>query len=96
MNGEAWVAGTDYQGLRLIVRRTKRHEPRPALYPDYRYHVLMSDHEGDALFHDVANRHHAVVELNIRDLKENTGLEHVGESRRRAKTSVASIDQEQR
>ena len=75
-NGEAWVAETDYQGQRLIVRRTKLNEPRPALFPDYRYHAFVTDREGDAIFLDVDHRRHAVVELAIRDLKEGSGLDH--------------------
>ena len=75
-NGEAWVAETDYRGQRLIVRRTKLHEPRPALFPDYRYHAFLTDREGDATFLDADHRRHAVVELAIRDLKEGSGLEH--------------------
>ena len=76
MNGEAWVAETVYQGHRLIVRRTKLHEPRPALFPDYRYHAFITDRDGDAVFLDADHRRHAVVELAIRDLKEGSGLEH--------------------
>ena len=76
MNGEAWVAETNYQGQRLIVRRTKLHDPRPALFPEYRYHAFVTDRVGDALFLDADHRRHAVVELAIRDLKEGSGLEH--------------------
>ncbi len=76
MNGEAWVGETDYQGQRLIVRRTKLHEPRPALFPDYRYHAFVTDRDGDAVTLDVDHRRHAVVELAIRDLKGGSGLEH--------------------
>ena len=76
MNGEAWVAETDFQGHRLIVRRTKLNEPRPALFPDYRYHAFVSDREGDCVALDADHRRHAVVELAIRDLKEGSGLEH--------------------
>ena len=75
-NGEAWVAETDYQGQRLIVRRTKLNEPRPALFPDYRYHAFVTDRVGDAVLLDVDHRRHAVVELAIRDLMEGSGLEH--------------------
>lgn len=75
-NGEAWVAETDYQGQRLIVRRTTLHEPRPALFPDFRYHAFITDRVGDAIFLDADHRRHAVVELAIRDLKEGSGLEH--------------------
>ena len=76
MNGEAWVAETDYQGQRLVVRRTKLSDPRPALFPDYRYHAFITDRVGDAVYLDVDHRRHAVVELAIRDLKEGSGLEH--------------------
>ena len=75
MNGEAWVAETDFQGHRLIIRRTKLHEPRPALFPDYRYHAFVTDREGDCVALDADHRRHAVVELAIRDLKEGSGLE---------------------
>lgn len=76
MNGEAWVAETNYQGQRLIVRRTKLNEPLPALFPDYRYHAFVTDRVGDCVALDVDHRRHAVVELAIRDLKEGSGLEH--------------------
>ncbi len=76
MNGEAWVAETQHQGQRLIVRRTRLHEPRPTLFPDFRYHAFLTDREGDATFLDADHRRHAVVELAIRDLKEGSGLEH--------------------
>ena len=76
MNGEAWVGETVYQGQRLIVRRTKLHDPRPVLFPDYRYHAFITDREGDVVSLDADHRRHAVVELAIRDLKEGSGLEH--------------------
>ena len=75
-NGEAWVAETEYRGHRLIVRRTKLHDPRPALFPDYRYHAFLTDRVGDAVFLDADHRRHAVIELAIRDLKEGSGLAH--------------------
>jgi hypothetical protein len=59
-----------------MVRRTKLHEPRPALFPDYRYHAFITDRDGDAVALDADHRRHAVVELAIRDLKEGSGLEH--------------------
>ena len=63
-------------GHRLIVRRTKLSDPRPALFPTYRYHAFITDREGDAVTLDADHRRHAVVELAIRDLKEGSGLEH--------------------
>ncbi len=76
LNGEAWVAETLYLDHRLIVRRTKLSDPRPALFPTYRYHAFITDREGDCVILDADHRRHAVVELAIRDLKEGSGLEH--------------------
>jgi hypothetical protein len=76
VHGEAWVADTAYQGHRLIVRRTKLLDPRPTLFPTYRYHAFITDRDGDAIALDADHRRHAVVELAIRDLKEGSGLEH--------------------
>jgi hypothetical protein len=76
-NGEAWVGEVAYgDGHRLVVRRTKLSDPRPALFPTYRYHAFITDREGDAVALDADHRRHAVVELAIRDLKEGSGLEH--------------------
>ena len=75
-NGEAWVGETSYLDHRLVVRRTKLSDPRPSLFPTYRYHAFITDREGDAVTLDADHRRHAVVELAIRDLKEGSGLEH--------------------
>ena len=76
-NGEAWVGESPYgDGHRLIVRRSKLSNPRPALFPTYRYHAFITDREEEAIFLDADHRRHAVVELAIRDLKEGSGLEH--------------------
>jgi hypothetical protein len=58
------------------VRRTKLHDPQPALFPTFRYHAFSTDRDGDAVTLDADHRRHAVVELAIRDLKEGSGLEH--------------------
>ncbi|MGA7834341.1 MAG: IS1380 family transposase [Acidimicrobiales bacterium] len=76
-NGEAWVGETTYGDQhRLVVRRTKLSDPRPALFRTYRYHAFITDRDGDAVTLDADHRRHAVVELAIRDLKEGSGLEH--------------------
>jgi hypothetical protein len=76
-NDEAWVGETTYGDQhRLVVRRTKLSDPRPALFPTYRYHAFITDRDGEAIFLDADHRRHAVVELAIRDLKEGSGLEH--------------------
>ena len=70
------MAETSYLNHRPIVRRTQWSDPRPALLPTYRYHVFITDREGEATFLDVDHPRHAVVELAIRDLEEGSGLEH--------------------
>jgi hypothetical protein len=80
-NGEAWVAETDYQGHRLIVRRTTLAEARPALFRTFRYHALVTNRSGDAVLLDADHRRHAVVELAIRDLKHTAGLSHLPSGR---------------
>src|SRR5437763_1491532 len=76
--GQAQVAECTYKGRRLIVRRTRltdRHQAR--LWPDWRHFAFLTDLDGDAASVDAFHREHAVVELDIRDVKEGAGLEHV-------------------
>ena len=76
--GVAQVAECTYKGRRLIVRRTRLTDRRQAaLWPDWRHFAFLTDLDGDAVGLDAFHRHHAVVELAIRDLKEGSGLEHV-------------------
>jgi hypothetical protein len=77
-NGVAQVAECTYKGRRLIARRTRLTDRRQAaLWPDWRHFAFLTDLVGDAVEIDAFHRHHAVVELAIRDLKEGAGLEHV-------------------
>jgi Transposase DDE domain group 1 len=77
-DGEAQVAECVYQGRRLVVRRTRLTDTtQAALWPDWRHHAFLTDLDGDTVTLDKFHRHHAVVELSIRDLKEGAGLEHV-------------------
>ena len=63
---------------RLVVRRTRLTDTAQAkLWPDWRHHGFLTDLPGDAVTLDAFHRHHAVVELTIRDLKEGAGLEHI-------------------
>jgi hypothetical protein len=63
---------------RLIVRRTRLTDRRQLkLWPYWRHHALLTDLSGDAVDVDRFHRHHAVIELAIRDLKEGAGLEHI-------------------
>jgi len=76
--GKAQVAECTYKGRRLVVRRTRLTDRRQAaLWPDWRHFAFLTDLDGDAVEVDAFHRHHAVVELAIRDLKEGAGLEHV-------------------
>jgi hypothetical protein len=77
-DGEAQVAETTYKSRRLIVRRTRLTGPRQAqLWPDWRHFAFLTDLDGDAVALDEFHRAHATVELDIRDLKEGAGLEHL-------------------
>ena len=63
--------------VRLIVRRTRLVGSQAALWPDWRYHVFVTNRHQPVVTVDREHRHHAVVELAIRDLKEGAGLSHV-------------------
>jgi hypothetical protein len=78
VDGEAQVAETSYKGRRLIVRRTRlTDEDQARLWPNWRHFGFLTDLAGDAVALDEFHRAHAVVELDIRDLKEGVGLEHI-------------------
>jgi hypothetical protein len=74
--GVAEVAETEYQDMRLVVRRTRLLGPQAKLWPDWRHHAFITDRIGTAVDLDADHRRHAVVELAIRDLKEGAGLNH--------------------
>lgn len=63
--------------VRIIVRRTRLLGEQAALWPDWRYHVFVTNRHEPVVSVDREHRHHAVVELAIRDLKEGAGLSHV-------------------
>lgn len=86
--GEAEVASFAYttgrgpdgqkpKTVRMIVRRTRLTGEQAALWPDWRYHVFVTNRHEPVALVDREHRHHAVVELAIRDLKEGAGLSHV-------------------
>jgi hypothetical protein len=77
-DGQAQVADTVYGGRRLIVRRTRLIDRRQArLWPDWRHFAFLTDLDGDTVEVDAFHRNHAVIELDIRDVKEGAGLEHM-------------------
>jgi hypothetical protein len=75
-DGEAQVAETTYKGQRLVVRRTRLTGAQATLWPDWRHFAFLTDLRGSAVELDAFHRQHAVVELDIRDLKEGAGMEH--------------------
>jgi len=76
-DGIAQVAEADYQGRRLIVRRTRLADPaQQALFPNWRHHGFLTDLTAPAAEVDRFHREHATVELAIKDIKEGSGLEH--------------------
>jgi len=78
LDGQAQVAECAYNSRRLIVRRTRLTDTAQArLWPNWRHHGFLTDLQGDAVSVDAFHRAHAVVELDIRDLKEGAGLEHL-------------------
>jgi len=72
--------------VRLIVRRTpptdaqarnRGQDPEQAeLFPIFDYHPIITDREGDLLALEADHRRHAEVELTIRDLKHDMGMNH--------------------
>ena len=78
----SYVTGRGRHGLepvtvRLVVRRTRLIGEQAALFPDWRYHAFVTNQTGPVTVVDRQYRHHAVVELAIRDLKEGAGASHM-------------------
>jgi Transposase DDE domain group 1 len=76
----AYTTGTGRHAVtrRLVVRRTRLSgNAQQRLWPDWRHHAFLTDLDASAVDVDRFHRHHAVVELAIRDLKEGAGLDHV-------------------
>lgn len=76
-DGIAEVAECEYQGRRLVVRRTRLVGHQATLWPEWRHFAFLTDLGGDAVDVDAFHRAHATVELAIKDLKEGAGMEHV-------------------
>ena len=64
--------------MRLVVRRTRLADTAQArLFPTWRHHAFITNrHDLDTVQADQFHRHHAIVELAIRDLKDG-GAEHI-------------------
>ena len=68
--GEAQIAETLLSGRRLIVRRTRLVGAQAELFPDWRHFALATNRSEDIAIVEAEHRQHAVVELVIRDLKD--------------------------
>ena len=69
-SGEAQIAETRMGGKRLIVRRTRLIGPQAELWPDWRYFPFITNRTDPFELIESEHRQHAVVELTIRDLKD--------------------------
>jgi hypothetical protein len=68
--GEAQIAETTYGERRMIVRRTRLIGPQAELWPDWRHFPFLTNRIEDIALVEAEHRQHAVVELTIRDLKD--------------------------
>jgi|ERR1700730_867920 len=68
--GEAQIGETTAHGRRLIVRRTRLIGPQAELWPDWRYFPFITNRTDPLATVEAEHRQHAVVELTIRDLKD--------------------------
>jgi hypothetical protein len=70
-DGEAQIAETAAPGgRRLIVRRTRLIGPQAELWPDWRHFAFITNRTEQLDVVEAEHRQHAVVELAIRDLKD--------------------------
>jgi hypothetical protein len=68
--GEAQIAETIGGGRRLIVRRTRLIGSQAELWPDWRYFPFITNRTEPLEVVEAEHRQHAVVELVVRDLKD--------------------------
>jgi hypothetical protein len=68
--GEAQVAEVAFGDWRLVVRRTRLIGAQAELFPDWRYHCLVTNRTVPVLTADRDHRDHATIELVIGDLKD--------------------------
>ena len=68
--GEAQIAQTILGRQRLIVRRTRLVGAQAELWPDWRHHAFLTNRTDPLELVESEHRQHAVVELAIRDLKD--------------------------
>ena len=68
--GEAQIAETTLGDRRLIVRRTRLIGDQAELFPDWRHFAFVTNRSDPLALVEAEHRQHAVVELAIRDLKD--------------------------
>lgn len=68
--GEAQIAQTMLGRQRLIVRRTRLVGAQAELWPDWRHFAFLTNRTDAIELVEAEHRQHAVVELTIRDLKD--------------------------
>ncbi len=68
--GEAQIAETTVNGKRLGVRRTRLIGAQAELFPDWRHFAFLTNRSEPIALVEAEHRQHAVVELAIRDLKD--------------------------
>jgi hypothetical protein len=69
-DGEAQIAETIHAGTRLIVRRTRLIGAQAELWPHWRHFPFITNRTDPLEMVEAEHRQHAVVELTIRDLKD--------------------------
>jgi Transposase DDE domain group 1 len=69
-DGEAQIAETEYDGRRLIVRRTRLIGSQAELWPDWRHFCFVTNRTEAIEIVEAEHRDHAVVEQVIADLKD--------------------------
>jgi hypothetical protein len=69
-DGEAQISQTMLGRQRLIVRRTRLLGAQAELWPDWRHHAFFTNRTDTLELVESEHRQHAVVELAIRDLKD--------------------------
>ena len=74
-DGEAQIAETTLSGRRLVVRRTRLVGAQAELWPDWRHFAFLTNRSDALALVEAEHRQHAVVELCIRDLKDQA-LQH--------------------
>ena len=68
--GEAQIAETSVGAQRLVVRRTRLIGVQAELWPDWRHFAFITNRTEPLEVVEAEHRQHAVVELAIRDLKD--------------------------